>query len=56
MVWSKIDLVKIDAESAEKEILLGARRLIEVDKPIITLEMGDWTEGLQPELVICLRR
>ena len=37
----KIDIVKIDAESAEKEILLGARRLIEVDKPLITLEMGD---------------
>jgi FkbM family methyltransferase len=37
----KIDLVKIDAESAEKEILLGAGRLIELDKPIITLEMGD---------------
>jgi len=37
----KIDLVKIDAESAEKEILLGARRLIEIDRPLITLEMGD---------------
>ena len=36
----KIDLVKIDAESAEKEILLGAGRLIALDKPIITLEMG----------------
>ena len=37
----KIDLVKIDAESAEKEILLGARGVIEGDKPLITLEMGD---------------
>jgi FkbM family methyltransferase len=37
----KVDLVKIDAESAEREILLGAGRHIEVDKPIITVEMGD---------------
>ena len=32
---------KSDAESAEMEILLVARRLSEIDKPLITLEMGD---------------
>jgi FkbM family methyltransferase len=40
-VAKKIDLIKIDAESAEREILLGARNLMNKDHPIITLEVGD---------------
>jgi FkbM family methyltransferase len=41
-----IALVKIDAESAEREILLGGRELLQADQPIVSLEVGD-TEGKQ---------
>lgn len=34
-------LVKIDAESAEREILAGARDLLKSDRPIVTVEVGD---------------
>ncbi len=37
----KISLIKIDAESAEKEILAGAEQLLKMDQPIVTLEVGD---------------
>ena len=35
------DFIKIDAESAELEILKGVRKIIEQKHPIITLEVGD---------------
>jgi FkbM family methyltransferase len=35
------DVLKIDAESAEFEILQGADHLISEKKPVITLEVGD---------------
>jgi FkbM family methyltransferase len=34
-------LVKIDAESAEEEILAGAGRVLEIDRPLVSLEVGD---------------
>ena len=37
----RISLMKIDAESAEREILAGARGLLKEDRPIITVEVGD---------------
>jgi FkbM family methyltransferase len=37
-----IALVKIDAESAEKEILIGADYLLRTDRPLISLETGDY--------------
>lgn len=37
----KVDLIKIDAESAEKDILKGGCDLIALDRPILTLEVGD---------------
>jgi len=37
-----IALVKIDAESAEKEILIGAENLLHTDRPLISLETGDF--------------
>lgn len=37
----RIDLVKIDAESAEEEILRGAANLLTSDRPLISLEVGD---------------
>jgi FkbM family methyltransferase len=40
-----VALVKIDAESAELEILKGAETLISKDRPILTLEVGDAPEG-----------
>lgn len=36
-----VSLVKIDAESAEREIIAGGKSLIETDHPIITVEVGD---------------
>lgn len=37
----KVAVIKIDAESAEREIILGARSLIREDQPIISVEVGD---------------
>lgn len=37
----KPDFIKIDAESAEYEILLGMQKTIDTCRPIITLEVGD---------------
>lgn len=36
-----IALVKIDAESAEKEILIGAEELLRSDRPLLSVEVGD---------------
>lgn len=36
-----VALMKIDAESAEQEILRGAERLLATDRPILSLEVGD---------------
>jgi FkbM family methyltransferase len=38
---SKVALMKIDAESAERDILAGGRNLLERDKPLISVEVGD---------------
>ncbi len=37
----KIDVVKIDAESAEEQILAGAEGLLRSDQPLVTIEVGD---------------
>lgn len=39
-----ISLLKIDAESAEREILEGGKETIQMDYPLISLEVGD-TDG-----------
>lgn len=36
-----IDLLKIDAESAEQEILRGAEKMLASDQPLVSLEVGD---------------
>lgn len=36
------DFIKIDAESAEQEILNGMERTFKRAKPMITIEVGDW--------------
>lgn len=47
-----IALVKIDAESAEKEILIGAQELLRLDRPILTVEVGDFgQETMSRDLV-----
>lgn len=40
-----ISLVKIDAESAELEILKGAEALLAGDRPVVSLEVGDPPQG-----------
>jgi len=37
----RVSLVKIDAESAEREILKGAERFLATDQPIVSVEVGD---------------
>ncbi|MSU20420.1 MAG: FkbM family methyltransferase [Pedosphaera sp.] len=37
----RVSFVKIDAESAEREILAGARELLGMDQPIVSVEVGD---------------
>lgn len=47
-----IALVKIDAESAEKEILMGAEELLRLDRPILSVEVGDFgKETMSRDLV-----
>lgn len=40
-----VALVKVDAEGAEEQVLSGARRLLETDRPLVTLEVGDHPGG-----------
>ena len=53
-----IALVKIDAELAERDILVGAVKLLASDRPIISLEVGDEgsTECRSRELVEMLQK
>ena len=37
-----IAFVKIDAESAEGEILAGAEKLLQTDRPVLSMEVGDF--------------
>jgi FkbM family methyltransferase len=47
-----IALVKIDAESAEKEILTGAEELLRFDRPLLSVEVGDFgQETMSKDLV-----
>lgn len=48
---SRVAVMKIDAESAEREIIAGARRLIQEDQPLISLEVGDRDASQQSRLV-----
>lgn len=52
----RIALVKIDAESAEKEILIGAEELLRLDRPILSVEVGDFgQETRSAELILWLK-
>jgi len=46
------DFVKIDAESAELEILKGMNKIINEKHPIITIEVGDLIEGLPKSRIV----
>jgi hypothetical protein len=37
----RVDLVKIDAESAEMHVLEGMRHVLDRQRPVISLEVGD---------------
>lgn len=52
------DFVKIDAESAEYEILKGMNKILTDFKPIVSLEVGDYVKGsvLSSQLVENVRR
>jgi FkbM family methyltransferase len=50
----RIDLVKIDAESAEERILEGAREVLRSDQPLVTLEVGDVGEDRRSRRLIDL--
>jgi len=51
-----VDLVKIDAESAEKEILAGAMRFLKLDRPILTLEVGDFAGNVRSQELLEMLR
>jgi FkbM family methyltransferase len=42
-----IALIKIDAESAEREIIRGGRELLRQDNPLLSVEVGDRTDSLE---------
>jgi FkbM family methyltransferase len=42
----KVDFIKIDVEGAELQVLMGAKQIIEVYKPIIMVESNDTGEQL----------
>lgn len=48
----RIDLVKIDAESAEERILEGAQKVLRLDQPLVTLEVGDIGEDQRSRRLI----
>ena len=49
----KINVIKIDTEGFEPNVLLGAKKLIELHKPILHIEMGgDYTESTHQTLQI----
>ncbi len=41
----RIDVIKIDAETAESEIIRGGKNTLASDRPVITLEVGDTTSS-----------
>jgi FkbM family methyltransferase len=47
-----IALVKVDAESAEWNIIEGAQQLLRTDRPLVTLEVGDFGPGGQSTKLI----
>ncbi len=47
-----IALVKVDAESAEWNIIEGAQQLLRTDRPLVTLEVGDFGPGGQSSKLI----
>ncbi len=44
-IGQRVAVLKIDAESAEREILAGASHLLATDQPIISVEVGDNPES-----------
>ena len=48
----KISLIKIDAESAERDILAGGRELLRTDKPFISVEVGDCKNSVESRLLV----
>jgi len=47
-----IALMKIDAESAEREILAGAQTLLKTDRPTISVEVGDNDQSRDSRLLV----
>jgi len=41
-IKEKVDLIKIDTQGWEPEVILGAKKIIEKDKPVIFLEYWPW--------------
>jgi FkbM family methyltransferase len=48
----RIALLKIDAESAEREIVAGGKALIERDRPLISVEVGDQSASKESRLLV----
>jgi len=48
----RVAIIKVDAESAEAEILAGARRLLEKDRPVLSVEVGDVAEKRSSRILV----
>ena len=49
----KVGLIKIDVQEHEKEVLLGARRILEIHNPVVCIELPIRNEQEQLYKVIC---
>ena len=49
----KVGLIKIDVQQHEKEVLLGARRILEEHSPVICIELPTRDKEEQEYKVIC---
>jgi len=47
-----VALIKIDAESAERDIVRGAKGLLERDQPVISAEVGDRADSKESRLLV----
>jgi len=48
----KVSLMKIDAESAERDIIRGGKQLLENDRPLISVEVGDQGSSNESRLLL----
>ena len=51
-IEGRVDFIKIDVEGAEREVVLGAKRTIQHDRPRIIIEAHTYLKGLMIEQLL----